>query len=258
MLIGVCTGNHPSRIQKVKDAGFDYAELNCGAIAKSTKEELDALKAVGLPLLCANCFTGLKVVGDERNDDDLKEYVERMMSKAAYLGIKTTVYGSSGSRKIPEGWTKEKAWEQVVSFLKDIVAPVAEKYDITVAIEPLRPAECNCINTVKDGIEIAKRVNHPRIRVLADVFHMVDQNESIADLATYAPYLYHAHISTPYPEGFEQNRIFPKLSHPFDHAVFVNAIHKAGVKTCSIEATDVEFESDVTDAFEVMKCFSNL
>ena len=32
--------------------------------------------------------------------------------------------------------------------------PVAEKYDIPVAIEPLRPEECNAINTVDDGVEI--------------------------------------------------------------------------------------------------------
>ena len=34
-----------------------------------------------------------------------------------------------------------------------------EKYDLPVAIEPLRPEECNAINTVADGVEIAKKID---------------------------------------------------------------------------------------------------
>ena len=256
MLIGVCTGNNPENIKKVKNAGFDYAELNCKAIAASTQEELDTLKEIGLPFLAANCFIDLAVVGEERDDAALREYIDTMMKKGNYLGVKTMVYGSSGSREVPSNMTKKEAWVQVASFLRDIVAPACEKYDITVAIEPLRERECNCINTVKEGIEIAKMVNHPRITVLADVFHMYEQGDSLEAIASY-PLMSHAHTSNPDGRPEREGRYYPKKSDKFNQDLFILPCIEAGIEKCSIEANVIDLEKDLADAFEVLKKYRN-
>ena len=253
MKIGVCIGNKPELIEKVKNAGFDYAELNCGQIAAATKEELDALKAVGLPLLCANCFIGLRVVGDERDDEAIKEYIERLMSKCAYLGVECTVFGSSGARRIPQGGSYEKNVEEVVSFLRDIVAPVAEKYNITVAIEPLRKAECNFINTVEEGVKIAKLVNRPSIKVLGDCLHMYAENEPFEKMVEYSSFMYHAHASNPCPVNSEHARVFPAPGDKFNQDLFMLPVIKSSITHCSVEASCKDFHEDLKKAYEIMK-----
>lgn len=255
MKIGVCTGNIPENIEIIKQSGFDFAELNCKAVAASSKQELDRIMKIDFNILSANCFIDHKVVGSERDDRVIKDYVETMMNKANYIGIKKTVFGSSGARKVPDYMTREEARSQVVSFLGDIVAPIADKYDIDVAIEPLRFGECNCINTISDGAEIANRVNHPRIKLLADCFHMFDNKESFDILPEYSGLLIHAHTSRPYPPDGSDNRIFPKTNDGFNQADFINQIKASGVDSCSVEARAFDFKADVSKAYEVMKQF---
>ena len=49
---------------------------------------------------------------------------------------------------------------------------IAQSYGIVVCVEPLNRAESNFINTLQEGAEIVRRVNHPHIRLLADLYHM--------------------------------------------------------------------------------------
>ena len=142
---------------------------------------------------------------------------------------------------------------EIVDFLKNFVVPAAEKYDIPVAIEPLRPEECNAINTVADGVEIAKRVDSPYIKVLADVAHMYVQNEPMESLLEYKGWVVHAHTSNPDPDGsLDCKRIYPKKGDSFNQADFIEPLKAIGVEHCSIEANVLDFESDIRDAYEVL------
>ena len=56
---------------------------------------------------------------------------------AKELGLKIIVFGSGGARKVPEGFSQDEAYKQLVEFAKRI-APEAKKRGIVVAVEPLR------------------------------------------------------------------------------------------------------------------------
>ncbi len=254
MKFGVCVGTDIEKMKYIKSLGFDYAEGHCQQISKIDKEYLDEMKATGLPMVAANCFIGLRVVGEEKNEAEIREYLEKLFANAAYLGLKYLVFGSSGARRIPDGMSLEEGRAQIVSFLKNDVAPLAEKYNITVAIEPLRPAECNAINTVAHGVEIAKKVNSPFVKVLADVAHMYVQNESMESILEYKGWVVHAHTSNPDPdEKLDCKRIYPTANDKFSQASFVESLKAIGVEHCSIEANVIDFESDAKNAYEVLK-----
>lgn len=253
MKFGVCVGTDIEKMKLIKSLGYDYAESHCQEIAKKDFAHLDAMKATDLPVVAANCFIGLRVVGEERDFAAIDEYLETLFSKAAYLGLKYLVFGSSAARRIPEGMSLEEGREQIVDFLNNHVVPVAEKYDLPVAIEPLRPEECNAINTVADGVEIAKRVDSPYIKVLADVAHMYVQNEPMESLLEYKGWVVHAHTSNPDPDGsLDCKRIYPKKEDSFNQADFIEPLKAIGVEHCSIEANVLDFESDIRDAYEVL------
>lgn len=254
MKFGVCVGTDIEKMKYIKALGYDYAESHCQEIAKKDKEYLDEMKATGLPVVAANCFIGMRIVGEEKDEAKIKEYLEILFSKASYLGLEYLVFGSSGARRIPEGMTLEEGRAEIVYFLKNLVVPVAEKYNLPVAIEPLRPEECNAINTIADGVEIAERVNSPLVKVLADVAHMYVQNEAAESLLDYNGWIVHAHTSNPDPDpSLNKKRIYPKKGDAFSQASFVNALRSVRVEYCSIEADVIDFESDAKEAYEVLK-----
>lgn len=254
MKFGVCVGTDIGKMKYIKSIGYDYVESHCQEIAKKDKDYLDEMKATGLPVVAANCFIGMKIVGKEKDEAKISEYLETLFEKASYLGLKYLVFGSGGARRIPDGMSLEDGRSEIVDFLKKLVVPLAEKYNLPVAIEPLRPEECNAINTVADGVEIAKKVDSPYVKVLADVAHMFVQNESMESLLDYKGRVIHAHTSNPDPApGTDKKRIYPRKDDKFSQASFVNALKEIGVEHCSIEADVIDFESDAKNAYEVLK-----
>ena len=254
MKIGVCCGTNVEKMQYIKALGFDYAESHCQEIVRADDEKIEAIKAVGLPILAANCFIALRVVGEEKDEKAIAEYLETLFSKAKKLGLLYLVFGSSAARRIPDGMSLEKGRAEIVDFLKNLVVPVAEKYDLPVAIEPLRPEECNAINTIDDGVEIAKKVGSPYVRVLADVAHMFVQDEAMDKLLEYKGWIIHAHTSNPDPDSETgKKRIYPAFSDAFSQKSFFGPLKAIGVETCSIEADVLDFEKDAATAYEVLK-----
>lgn len=253
MKFGVCVGTDIEKMKYIKSLGYDYAESHCQQIASKPIEHLDEMKATGLPVVAANCFIGLRVVGEERDDEAIKEYLEKLFKNASYLGLEYLVFGSSGARRIPDGMSLEEGREQIVDFLKNLVVPCAEKYNLPVAIEPLRPQECNAINTIDDGVEIAKKVNSPYVKVLADVAHMFCQNEDFAKILTYKDWIVHAHTSNPDPAPeLDKKRIYPKEGDAFNQADFIEPLKAIGVEHCSVEADVLDFEEDAKNAYKIL------
>ncbi len=254
MKFGVCVGTDIEKMKYIKALGYDYAEGHCQEIARKDKEYLDEMKKTGLPVVAANCFIGLRVVGEEKNYAEIDAYLEKLFENASYLGLEYLVFGSSGARRIPDGMSLEEGRAEIIDFLKNHVVPFAEKYNMIIAIEPLRPEECNAINTVTDGVEVAKAVDSPYVKVLADVAHMYVQNESMESLLEYNGWIVHAHTSNPAPDpSLGRKRIYPATSDEFSQADFINVLKKIGVKYCSIEAEVQDFESDAKNSYEILK-----
>lgn len=254
MKFGVCVGTDIEKMKYIKALGYDYAEGHCQEIARKDKEYLDAMKATGLPVVAANCFIGMRVVGEEKDYAQIDDYLANLFENAAYLGLKYLVFGSSAARRIPDGMSLEEGRAEIIDFLKNHVVPLAEKYNVIIAIEPLRPEECNAINTVADGVEIAKAVDSPYVKVLADVAHMYVQNESMESLLDYRGWVVHAHTSNPDPDpSLGHKRIYPAVNDEFSQASFVNALKEIGVEHCSIEANVIDFEDDAKKAYEILK-----
>jgi sugar phosphate isomerase/epimerase len=58
------------------------------------------------------------------------------------------------------------------------MAPMAEKYGVTIAVEPLNSGETNFINSLAEGVEIVDAVKSPRMKLLCDIYHMLKEDES--------------------------------------------------------------------------------
>jgi sugar phosphate isomerase/epimerase len=77
-----------------------------------------------------------------------------------------------------------------------MVAPISADHGVTIAVEPLNRGETNILNSVSEGLEYVKDVNHPAFRLLVDAYHWAKEKEPATDIITAGPWLAHAHIST--------------------------------------------------------------
>ena len=183
-------------------AGYSFVEENVrGFLVPSEpdsvfEEKLALLKASKLPVEACNSFLpgNLKCVGPTPAHEEILKFAEIAFQRAQMVGVKTIVFGSGGARRIPENFSRDEAKEQFISLCKQL-APFAEKYNVVISLEPLNTRECNFINSVAEGGEIVEAVNHKSFRLLADIYHMLMENEGPSNITKYGHLLYHTHIA---------------------------------------------------------------
>ncbi|MEA1784894.1 sugar phosphate isomerase/epimerase family protein [Arenibacter sp. GZD96] len=154
------------------------------------------LRQMKTPMYAFNIFipATLKVVGPTVDENAVLSYVEKLMQRLTETNTKVIVWGSGGSRNLPEGWDKRVAFQQIIAIGKKI-ALLGEKYGITVALESLNTTECNFINSVKEALYVVKKVDHPNLRLTVDIYHMLKDNEHPKIIYKTKKYLFHVEIA---------------------------------------------------------------
>lgn len=197
---GVCTSLKKAAV--LKQAGFQFVEENVGSVLvpKAGDEEfgkkLAEIQAAPLPIRsCTGFLPGdLKVVGPEVPMDALMKHAEIVFRRAGKAGVGRIVFGSGGSRRIPDGFDAAKAREQFTDYCRRI-APLAQAHKVIVVIESLNKGECNFINRVSEALAIADAVNHPGVQVHADIYHMMREDERPESILKSGAKVKHCHIA---------------------------------------------------------------
>jgi len=166
------------RIYQAKEAGFDCVEFWCWE-DKDLKAIRHALDETGIEAAIMQGNIDGRMV-DPRDFDVYLRGVMRSVETAKYLGVKTLFLMSDIMQEdrsvleTPYPIAPEEKRGATIRVLRAL-APVAEENDLHFVIEPL--------NTLVDhrgyslchsaaGAEIIRAVNHPRIGLLFDVYHM--------------------------------------------------------------------------------------
>ena len=226
MKFGLCT--KIDELPLVEKAGFDYIEPTVATVLpdKPDQDFEPVARAVAASRIKAEAFNvfvpgTIKITGPAASLDTLRKYVSVVAPRVARLGGRVIVFGSGGARRVPDGFPMAKAMDQLAAFL-DAIAPIAATAKITIAIEPLHKGECNIINLVKEGLELATRVNKPAVRALADLFHIGQEKEPYKNVAATGAMLAHVHIAHPI------SRMCPLPGDGCDYKLFFRAIKEAG------------------------------
>jgi len=238
---------------KISAAGYDYVESNVGYLMpdKSDSEfqlRLDEIKNAKAKIIsCTNFIpSSLKLVGSETKHEEVLVWAETALRRAQMVKIPYIVFGSGGARKVPDGFDKQKATQQFIDICKKL-ASLAKKYKVTIVIEPLNTSETNLINSLKEGAEIVESVNHPNIRLLCDIYHMMRENEPASEIVKYGRYIKHCHIAE------KEGRKSPGVNEE-DFKPYFRALKQIEYKGClSIECGWGNFEKELHPALLYMK-----
>jgi sugar phosphate isomerase/epimerase len=246
---GWCRGIQDAAM--LKEMGFDYIE--CALVSLQLENEVEF--AANLPLFVNSplpvkvfsiFFPGeIKLIGPEVDNERIRRYVHKAANAMNKIGATTAVLGSGKSRHIPNGWERSRADEQMLRLL----ARIGEEFQdtgITLAIEPLNQMESNIINSVSEATSFAKLVNHPSIRVLADFYHMDEEQDPIQTLLENKDWLQHIHIA-------DTGRLSPGTGN-YPYAQFASTLKASGYAgTISAECTVNEPEVELPASLDFMK-----
>jgi sugar phosphate isomerase/epimerase len=250
--IGVCTS--VSNADMLATHGYTYVEESVGNFLMPTKSEeefnevLQQAQNAAIPVKACNSFIpgSLKSVGPDAVHPEILEFMETAFQRAQKAGVEYIVFGSGGSRGIPDGFSRDEARRQFIDLCSQM-APIAAKYDVVVVLEPLNTKECNFINSVLEGGEIVEEVNHPNFRLLADIYHMMMDGEGPESIEKYGHLIQHTHIAE------REGRAAPG-THNEDFSAYFKALKNVGYEgKMSIECRWENLESQAPTAIAAMK-----
>lgn len=174
--------------------GADYLLIGVNRFLVPNKAEAEFEKQLRLlekspiPAYSCNSFLrgdALRSIGPNAKLDNVLRFSKIAFQRAKRAGVKRIIFGSSGSRRLPEGWSKAQGDEEFIALLHKM-AELAEPEGIIVAVENLQERECNYLTRLHEVGEIVAAVNHPNIRMLADLYHASVMQDPASDLEKFA------------------------------------------------------------------------
>jgi D-psicose/D-tagatose/L-ribulose 3-epimerase len=189
----------PRLMDSMREAGADYVEFGVASVM-SSEAQFETLRAglepFDLKVEAFNSFIPAqhRITGPDVKLDEVLAYCHTALTRCKALGGAVVVLGSGGARRVAEGFDREKALEQFVEFGRAL-GPVADEVGIDIAIEPLNKREDNLINSVAHGTKLVDEIAHPRIQLLADLYHMFEDGESLYSITAAGARLKHTHVA---------------------------------------------------------------
>lgn len=249
MKLGFCTGK--DGLDLALRAGCDYVEMSFTSVARMSEAEYEDLcRAVEATPLAVEAMNGF-IPGDYplctmEDDTSVMDYIRSGMERAKRLGVKAVVFGSGAARHIPEGMEKTEALERITAFLVK-AGEIARGAGVTIAVEPLCYAEDNAVNTLMEGWQLAKDGG---VRLLADLYHMGQNGENMADIVKTGDDLVHCHIGRP------GSRKYPMPGDGYDYAPFFRALRENDYEgRVSIEAGYPSSPEDLVTSIAYLRDF---
>jgi D-psicose/D-tagatose/L-ribulose 3-epimerase len=242
MSLGLCL--KVADLELAQGAGYDYVELSASEVNALGDAEFQTLvarvKASPIPVRAANVFLPgtLKVTGPQLDVARQTEHVERTLGRLSALGVETLVFGSGKAREVPEGFSREEAFAQLVAFGR-LAAEAASRKGIVVVLEPLRRQETNIINTAGEGLKLVDAVDRPAFQIMVDFYHLTLEGEDPAVLVTAGRRLRHIHVANP------DGRVFPRVETEAAYAPFFARLREIGYTGgVSVEAGTKDLPGD--------------
>jgi sugar phosphate isomerase/epimerase len=161
---------------------FDAGQLPAERIVEVRNQAEEAgLEVVGLHWLLAKTEGLYLTSPDPTVRRHTAEYLRTLAELCADLGGKIMVLGSPQQRNLLEGVSYEDGEAYAAEVLHAAI-PACRQFGVTIALEPLGPAEGNFMLTAAAGIHLAKLVASPRCKLHLDVKAMASEGKPIADI----------------------------------------------------------------------------
>src|SRR4051812_28952537 len=241
--------------EDAQTVGFDYVELALQDMLPLSDADFEKqvvrIKSLKIPALSGYGFLpeALPIVGRDVVAAKVDEALRFGIARAEKLGLKMVVYGNllTKGRTAPEGFPRAEAAKQLVDFGKRAAAE-GRKHGIIVLFEPMPVRGGVMINTVAEGLELVRKVDHSNLRMLVDYGNFTTAKEDMKTLREAAPFIKQVEIQNP------NGRVYPQRADESDYAGFMKALKDGGYRGgFSIHGAPKNFFEDAPRAIAMLR-----
>lgn len=134
-----------------------------------------------------------RITGEDRTPfEELERQAEQNCRRLSELapGMVAGIWGNFFA--VPEAFSRTKARDQALRYC-EMVAKYADRYGVLIALEPTANPQ-TVFPKYSDGLDFAKQLGKPAVRVMADLNYFIAVNEPFEDVAIDPDYCLHVHI----------------------------------------------------------------
>jgi sugar phosphate isomerase/epimerase len=194
----------PQQISLAIAAGFDYVELPARALEPEGRHE-STLRAIGRALARSHrpvkveVFSGLlpedlAIVGPNVDQLRLEQYLHRAFTAMWALGGELVVLGMGPSRRVPAGFSPERAAAQFAEAL-NLIAQQADRNGLDLVLDPLNRVETNLLTTLDECCRFLADRDIAEVRLLADSYHFLAEDEPLDAVGFCDSLIGHVHVA---------------------------------------------------------------
>jgi sugar phosphate isomerase/epimerase len=180
----------------------DAREITAAQRAEVVRQAKAAdLEIIGLHWLLAKTKGFYLTTPDAAVRAATTEYVKELARLCRDLGGSVMVFGSPLQRNLLPGVSREEAMKYAAEVFSQAM-PTLEELDVTLAVEPLGPADGNFLNTAAEGVELCEMVGSSHCRLHLDCKAMSSEATPIPDLLRkFRREMVHFHANDPNLRG---------------------------------------------------------
>lgn len=176
----------------------DVRDVSAEQRATVKQQAADAgLEVVGLHWLLAKTLGFYLTSANDNVRQETTEYLKALAQLCADLGGQVMVLGSPQQRNLLPGVSYSEAENYAAEVLRAAM-PTCEDLGVTIALEPLGPAEGDFMLTAQSGIALAELVDSPRCKLHLDCKAMSSEKAPPgAIIRQSADWTFHFHANDP-------------------------------------------------------------
>ncbi len=184
-------------LPRLKEAGFDGVELPL--IQHPVREDSAVrkeLERVGLECtFCAVLPSGFNTISEDaslraKTVVHWKDCIQAVAESGGHL-MAGPLYAPVGY--LPGRRRTTDEWKRAVEVFQELTS-MLDRYDVTLAIEPLNRYETYFLNTAEDAARLCGDVGHPKVGILFDTYHAnIEEKDVRAAIEAAGSWLRHFH-----------------------------------------------------------------
>jgi len=200
------------RFDRAVEFGFEGIEVGWQNLEERVADLKGASRASGLPIstVCSGSLHDPLALEPQDRAERLGRMVQ-LLELAEELGaVGSICVPVRGSLRFPDLSPVFSPAELINKLGAEMLSQAVhrtEGSEALILLEPLNRYEAYYLRALADGVELARLVDHPRVRIMADFFHMsIEEADIAASIRTAGDWIRHVHLA-------DSNRLLPGQGH---------------------------------------------
>ncbi|KPJ64757.1 hypothetical protein AMK68_00635 [candidate division KD3-62 bacterium DG_56] len=190
------------RLEALAQFGYQGVEFAGRNLPGREKEVARAVERTGVKVasICAG-YPGTLLSPDPAVRKQAVDGIKTLLAVGGQIGcadglIVVPIFGPPQLPDLsPMTSARELEHHLLIKLLQEL-APAAESASCNILVEPLNRYETHLLNRLEQGVAVVEQVNHPRVKIMADFFHMnIEEADIAASIRAAGKHVAHVHLA---------------------------------------------------------------